>query len=63
MSQEVYVTRRGDGYHSRPDCPRIVSAHKTARTLGYAVFPPEAMSLAAALAWKPVTPCPTCWEV
>ncbi|MGW5568486.1 hypothetical protein ACWEWD_34410 [Streptomyces tendae] len=58
---QVYVTRRGDRYHSTPECPRILSAQRSARSQGYEVHPPLPMSLAEAEAWKPVQPCPACW--
>lgn len=59
---QVYVTQRGDAYHSRPDCTAITGPQRTAITMGYATYPPQEMSLADAQAWKPVKPCPRCWE-
>lgn len=58
----VYVTARGDAYHSHSRCTRILGPQKAAATNGYEVHPPRRMSLAEAQAWKPVTQCPSCWD-
>lgn len=58
----VYVTARGDAYHSSSKCTRITGPHKAAETNGYEVHPPRRMTLAEAQDWKPVTQCPACWN-
>ncbi|WP_329332565.1 hypothetical protein OG866_07000 [Streptomyces sp. NBC_00663] len=60
---QVYVTQRGDAYHSRSDCSRITGPQRAGASRGYVVHPPREMSLAEAQAWKPVKPCPLCWTV
>jgi hypothetical protein len=56
----VYVTKRGDRYHSRPDCGSIVGAQRTAVTMGWDVHPVEEVSQVEAERRGKSEPCPAC---
>ncbi|QQM45232.1 hypothetical protein [Streptomyces liliifuscus] len=56
----VYITKRGDRFHSRPDCGSIVGPQRTAVTRGYQVYPVEEVSRAEAESRGKGTPCPQC---
>lgn len=58
----VYVTARGDSYHSIPTCSKIVAGQRAALNNGNEVHPAREMPLDEAQAWKPVRGCPQCWE-
>lgn len=58
----VYVTKRGDRYHSRPDCGSIVGPQRTAVTMGWEVHPVEEVSQAEAEECGKSKPCPACAE-
>jgi len=58
---KVYVTARGDSYHSTPTCSQIVAGQRAAMNNGNRVHPAREMSLEEAQAWKPVWECNRCW--
>jgi len=58
----VYITKRGDRFHSRPDCGSIVGPQRTAVTMGWTVHPVEEVSLAEAEQRGKGVPCPQCGQ-
>lgn len=56
----VFMTTRGDRHHATAECRWIVSAHKTAATKGYQVFPAREVSPAEAVREGKTEPCPLC---
>ncbi len=58
----VYITKRGDRRHSRPDCGAIVGPQRTAVTMGWTVHPVEEVTLAEAQARGKDKPCPQCGQ-
>jgi hypothetical protein len=56
----VYITKKGDRYHARPDCSWITAPQKTAVTMGWTVYPAQEVSLIDAEQQKKGQPCPLC---
>ncbi|MDT0377275.1 hypothetical protein RM572_00600 [Streptomyces sp. DSM 42041] len=60
MSSSVYVTGKGDDFHTRPDCPAILRGQNTAHTMGWTVHQPEEVTRAEAEQRGQGKPCPQC---
>lgn len=58
----MYITERGDRFHSRPDCGAIIGAQRTAVTMGWAVHPVEEVSRVEAEQRGKTMPCPQCGQ-
>jgi hypothetical protein len=56
----VYITDKGDCYHSRPDCGAITGAQRTAVTMGWRAYPVEEVPLAEAVQRGKAEPCQQC---
>ncbi|MFF7576894.1 hypothetical protein ACFZBE_18190 [Streptomyces sp. NPDC008061] len=56
----VFITKRGDRYHSREDCGSVIGAQRTAVTMGWTVHPVEEVNLTEAEERGKGKPCPLC---